>query len=247
MSQTFKTKGIVLKTTAFGDTSLIVSILTELFGIQQYIVKGARNVSKKQNAKTAFLQPGSILDLIVYRKPMHELNFIKEFKWNYVYKNIFNDVIRNAVTLYFLELLQKCLKQPDDNPAIFYFAEDILRTIDEADSKILPNLPVYVSIHLLSVLGLQIADDYSEENTILDLKEGNYVDHFPSHQQYAAEPISKNISSILKALHPEDLREISLNGSSRKDILDSIEIFYQVHISEFGKIKTLPILHEILN
>jgi DNA repair protein RecO (recombination protein O) len=41
------TKGIVLRVTKYGDTSIITSIYTELFGLQQYIVKGVRTSSKK--------------------------------------------------------------------------------------------------------------------------------------------------------------------------------------------------------
>src|SRR5438309_1134928 len=37
-----KTKGIVLRSIKYGETSLIVSVLTELFGLQSYLVKGFR-------------------------------------------------------------------------------------------------------------------------------------------------------------------------------------------------------------
>ena len=39
------TKGIVLRVTKYGDTSLIMTAYTELFGLQQYILK-----EKKKNS-----------------------------------------------------------------------------------------------------------------------------------------------------------------------------------------------------
>ena len=48
------TKGIVLRVTKYGDTSVIASIYTELFGLQQYIVKGVRTISKKGASKGVF-------------------------------------------------------------------------------------------------------------------------------------------------------------------------------------------------
>ena len=41
------TKCIVLRVTKYGDTSIIMTAYTELFGLQQYMVKGVRVTSKK--------------------------------------------------------------------------------------------------------------------------------------------------------------------------------------------------------
>ena len=48
---THKTKGIVLRTIQYGETSIITSVYTELFGLQSYIVKGVRQSSKKNSQK----------------------------------------------------------------------------------------------------------------------------------------------------------------------------------------------------
>ena len=43
----FKTRGIVFRFTKFQETSIIVTIFTELFGLQSYIVNGVRSKSSK--------------------------------------------------------------------------------------------------------------------------------------------------------------------------------------------------------
>ena len=43
-----KTKGIILRSVKYGETSLIVTAFTELFGLQSYLVNGVRTVSKKK-------------------------------------------------------------------------------------------------------------------------------------------------------------------------------------------------------
>ena len=67
---THKTKGIVLRLTKYGETSVIVAIFTELFGIQTYMVNGVRS-TKKSSSKANLFQPGAILDLIVYHNELH--------------------------------------------------------------------------------------------------------------------------------------------------------------------------------
>lgn len=246
MSITHKTKGLILRTVQYGDTSLIVTALTELFGVQSYLIKGVRKSTKTQSAKANYFQSGALLEMIVYHNPLKQLNFVKEYKWATIYQNIFNDVVKNAVAIYSIELLQKCLKQPDDNPEVFYFMEDVLISLDNANALVTANMPIFIALHLPSLLGIQIIDNYSAQNSILDLKDGCFYDYLPTHSNIVEMPNTKLISDYLKALHPSDLETILSNGKQRKEILDSLEIFYQLHISDFGKIKTLPILREIL-
>ena len=119
-----KTKGIVLRSVKYGETSMIVTILTELFGLQSYLVNGVRKQSGKTGARAALFQPSAILDLVIYHQEIKNLQRIKEYNWSYLYRYIFSDVITNAVALFMIELLQKCLKQPEPNPELFYFMED---------------------------------------------------------------------------------------------------------------------------
>jgi DNA repair protein RecO (recombination protein O) len=51
----------------------------------------------------------------------------------------------------------------------------------------------------------------------------------------------------LKAIHPNELDQIKLNRNARKEILQSIQSYYEWHIPDFGSMKTLPVLSAILN
>src|SRR6476620_6106340 len=116
---TQKTKGIVLRTVKYGDTSVIASVYTELFGVQSYIVKGIRQSTKKSAGKGNYFQPGALLEMVVYHNEMKQLQFIKEFEWSYVYQHIFFDVVKHAVAMYIVEIAQHSLKQPEANPELF--------------------------------------------------------------------------------------------------------------------------------
>jgi len=74
---THKTKGIVLRTVAYGDTSIIASIYTELFGLQSYIIKGIKQSSAKKQSKANCFQPAALLQLEVYHNELKNLQFIK--------------------------------------------------------------------------------------------------------------------------------------------------------------------------
>src|ERR1700746_2887131 len=106
---THKTKGIVLRSVKYGETSLILAIYTEIFGLQSYLVNGVRKSTTKGAGRANILQPAALLDLVVYQNPLKNLQRIKEFKYALVYHHIFFDVFKNSVALFMVELLLKIL------------------------------------------------------------------------------------------------------------------------------------------
>jgi len=240
------TKGIVLRTVRYGETSVIVTIFTELFGIQSYMVNGVRTSSKKGNGKANLFQPSAILDLIVYHNELKNLQRIKEFKWAHIYTHVLSDVMKNAVALFFVELLTKCLKQPEANPELFYFTEDAFLHLDKSTVAVAANFPLYFAIHLANFFGFRINDNYSAVNSVLDLQEGEFVNEKPGHPYFVEEKEALVTAQLLRTMQPDELEQVKLNHEFRRNLLFTYEKYYALHIQDFGSMKTLPVLKEIL-
>lgn len=242
----FKTKGIVLRTTKFGETSLVVSMYTELYGLQSYMVNGVRTYTRKGPGKANLFQPSAILDLVIYHNELKNLQRLREFKWNYLYKDILSDVRKNAVALFMVELFHKSIKQPETNAALFYFVEDAFLHLDQANESVTANFPLFFAVHLTSFLGLQINNNYSEMNTILDLQEGSFVLEVTAHPHYLEGQSSYVTSQLLKIRQPAELSQLRLNHTIRRSLLLAYLDFYAMHIEDFGSLKSLPVLQEVL-
>lgn len=242
-----KTKGLVLKAVKYGETSLVVTVFTELFGLQSYMVNGIRQTSKKGGSKSGYFQPGALLELEVYHNEFKNLQRIKEFRWAVLYQHIFSDVIKNAVALFLVELLTKCLKEPEANNELFYFVEDALLHLDQGTRTVTANFPLFFALHLAVFFGFRIADDHSEEQSFLDLQEGFFTETHPPHHYYLEGKEAEAVAHILKVMQPEDLEEVRLNVEQRRKILTALEIYYALHIPDFGSLKTLPVLRELTN
>jgi DNA repair protein RecO (recombination protein O) len=242
-----KTKGIVLKTVKYGETSLVVTIYTELFGIQTYMVNGVRSFSRKGMGRANLFQPASQLDLVIYNNQFKNLQRLKEFKWNHLYETLYFDIGKNAVALFMVELLLKTIKQPETNAELFYFIEDAFLHLDKASPAIVANFALFFSLHLPSFFGFRMNDDFSEEKTIMDLVEGNFVEDRPQHQHYLEGQNSFITSQFLKMLQPYELGQLKLNREFRRNLLQAYQNFYALHIQDFGTMKTLPILQEVLD
>jgi DNA repair protein RecO (recombination protein O) len=241
-----KTKAVILRSVKYGETSLIVSAYTELYGLQSYIVQGVRASSKKKPAKANYFQPGAILELIVYHHDLKNLQRIKEFRWSYLYTELFADVIKNSVLLYMMELLQKCVKQPENNPDLFYFVEEALMQLDQASTAVTANFPLYFSLHLTNFFGFQMNTEDAEQYSVFDLQEGSFTEHYPQHVYFIEGESAKLISELLKAMQPYELTEIPMNYLQRRQLLEAVEVYYMFHMPDFSKMKTLPVLQQIM-
>ncbi|MBA4197959.1 MAG: DNA repair protein RecO [Chitinophaga sp.] len=245
--QTHKTNGIVLRTVKYGETSIITSVYTELFGLQSYIVKGVRQSSKKSQGKANYFQPAAILQMEVYHNELKQLQFIKEFQWQTIYNNIFFNVVRNAVAVYVVELLQHSIKQPEANPELFYLTEETLLAIDNSEESIVANISLYFTLQLGSALGFLIHGNYSSANHILDLKEGLFISNTPSHNDYASDEIASTVSALLSINNIAELKNIQLNKTQRRQILQQLQTYMALHVEGFGQLKSLEVLQQIIS
>jgi len=245
-----KTKGIVLRTVKYGETSVIVSIFTELFGVQSYLVNGVRTSSRKGSGKANLFQPTAILDLVVYHNETKNLQRIKEFKWSHLYQHIFSDVPKNAVALFMVELLTKCLKQPETNADLFNFCEDAFIHLDESSGAVMANFPLFFALQLTNFFGFRptspAGNTEEHENLILDLQEGMFVTEKPHHPHFLEGKQAEVTNELLKVMQPSELEDIKLNHDFRRQLLHAYETYYSLHIQDFGTMKTLPVLREVL-
>jgi DNA repair protein RecO (recombination protein O) len=241
----FKTSAIILKTTKYGETSLVVTAFTELFGIQTYMVNGVRT-SKKSGLKAALYQPASVVEMEVYHNEKNTLHRIRECNRKHVFMHLLTDVVKNSIAVFMMELLYKLLKQPEQNADLFYFCEDALIQLDAATPNIAANIPLFFTLHLSNFFGFKIDDNYSEENCFLDLQEGNFMPERPHHTHFLSGENALLSSELLRIMVPSELSQLKMNKLKRRELLAKYMDYYNLHIPEFGVMKTLMVMQEVL-
>jgi DNA repair protein RecO (recombination protein O) len=240
-----KTKLIILRTVKYGETSLVVTAFTELFGIQTYVVNGVRS-AKKAGLKAALYQPASLLEAEVYHNDKSSMHRIREAGRAVVFQHVLTDVVKNSIAVFMMELLYKLLKQPENNPELFYFCEDILLQLDEATPTVAANLPLFYSLHLSHFFGFRIDDNFSSENIFLDLQEGNFVAEQPRHPYFMSRENALISAEILRIQMPAELEQLKINHLKRRELLAKYMEYYSLHVQEFGQMRTLAVMQEVL-
>lgn len=246
MSTPHRTRGLIIRTVKYGETSLVLSVFTSLFGLQQYMVKGVRTSKKTASFSASQFQVGNLLDLIVYHHEKNTLQHIKECKQPFFFEHLFADVTKNAVLLFMVELLQKCIREPESAPELYDFIEDVILGLDKATPTQTANLPLFFILHLSHFFGFRLMDNFSENQMILDLREGQFVQQAPLHQTIVTYPKSEHIAQLLRVMQINELDQIQLNKQLRNELLDACLQFYELHISPFGQMKSLPVIRTLL-
>jgi DNA repair protein RecO (recombination protein O) len=241
-----KTKAIVLKTVPYSESSLVVKAFTEQFGLQSYMIKGARRVSKKGGSQAQYFQPAALLELVVYHNELKQLQLIKETRWATIYERVLTNVTRNAVAQFMVEMLTKCIRQEEVNESLFRFAEQNLLILDQAENAVVANLPLHFALQLAAHLGFQPEDNYSELKPILDLQEGRFVADTPNHSLYLVDKLAETTFALLQTGNPITLYRVKLNQATRRQLLEAYELFFQYHINDFGRLKTVRVLEAVL-
>lgn len=240
------TTGIVLRTVKYGETSLICTIFTERYGICSYMVQGIR--SSKKHGRAGLLQVASLLDMVAEHKPGRQLQRIREFQPSYIYTAVQEDIVRNSVAVFSVELLQKLLPQEEPLPDLFEFCYGYFCALDKEPVAAIANYPLYFIIHCGRQLGYNILGHYSAETPYLNSVEGMFAAH-PSLSgmvlDYADAAALAQLIDVKQTL--SSVFSVELNAGMRNRLLDWYIRFLQHHTQHLPSLRSLEILRAILH
>jgi DNA repair protein RecO (recombination protein O) len=237
-----KTRGIVLKLTDYGETSVIVQIFTEKFGLQSYIINGA----KKPKAKIGrnMLQPLHLLELVVYYKNTGTVQRIKELKNAPMLLQLPYDVVKSSIALFLNEVLYKAIKQQTADEQLFDYVFNSIGLLDALTAGI-------ANFHLIFLLGLTrylgFFPHYAGTNDLdyFDMHNGVFTRYKPESSQYLSPPHTHNFFRLL-SVGFDQLSTIKLSNDERRYLINRLLEYYALHIEGFGYIRSHEVLEEVL-
>jgi len=237
-----KTRGIVFKTTDYGESSVVVQVFTEKFGLQSYIVNGA----KKPKAKIArnMLQPLHLLDMVVYHKETGNVQRIKEVKNSPALQSIPYDVIKSSLAMFLNEILYKAVKQQSADENMFDFVFSAIEWLDHQIDGI-ANFHLLFLIRLTRYLGFYPDRYLAGEADYFDLKNGIFSRFKPDSVLYLSPPHTQNFTMLLQGTF-ENIAGIKLSNDERRYLINKLLDYYALHIEGFGNIKSQGVLEEVL-
>ncbi len=237
------TRGIVLHHIKYAESSIIVRIYTQTSGLQSYLVKGAH--SKRSSLRSSLFQPMTLLDLVVYHRTKNDLQHIREASLAEPFHSISSNLIKSTIAIFLAELTIKTLKEGEANDELFEFMSSSLHFFD-IQSEGLENFHLYFLIQYSRFLGFNPQGGPTDSLSYFDLREGKFTSSRPGHpDQISGEQV--RALHMLTITSAGGLSKLSIPKMIRNDLLDTILIYYQIHLSGLGTIKSLDVLREVFS
>lgn len=147
-----ETKGIILKETPYGETSKIIQVLTEEYGLISIMCKGAKSIKSDLRSSTLLFTYGTFN---LYYKKDKLSNLISVDVINMFLKTR-NDILNFGYVSYLADLTMQVLKQADYKYLYDDFLNALLKIEDGLDPLIISNI---IELKYLPLLGVGVSLD----------------------------------------------------------------------------------------
>ena len=234
-------KGIVLQTIKYTDSSVVAKIYTNTFGLQSYLVNGVH--AKKSLTKVNLLQPFSLVELVVYHKEKKQLQRLKEIKCDQPFTSIPFDIAKRCIVIFLDEVLCKSLHEEEQNPLLFNFIFNAIQILDLKTDNC-ANFHLLFLLHLSKHLGFYPQGNYSH-HSFFDLKEGRFKAQTPQHVDFVDIPGSLKFNLLLNS-NFDTISALQLSGAERKELLEKIIRYYELHLTNFKNVNSHLVLQEVI-
>ena len=227
------TRAIVLKSTKYSDNSLIVKLFTEQHGLKTYIV-GAVHGKK---SKAALFLPLSLLEVVANHKEKSKLIRPKEIQLSETLQNVHSDIQKSMLLIFLNEVIYKSIKEEEANAELFDFLFHSILQLEQSKDTI-ANFHLNFLLGFTRHLGFYPHGKYSSNNCYFDLQEGVFSSAKTNYS------LDENSSKLLSDCINQSFDSL-VNKELRKNLLEKLMLFYQLHIPGFTKIISLDVLNQV--
>lgn len=219
---------ILLHTTKYGDSSLILHGYTREVGRQSFMLRGAYGKS------LGYLHPLSILDIQTSETAKGNKNpaagkivYLKEFSPRYNLSSLRSNIYKNSMVMYISELLYKSLVETDSDAPLYDFIEKAIVELNGAEGNF-ANFHLWFTIQYACLLGFRPGKEFSAEFNPFSEQE------------------SLLLEKIISGKEAQKALQIPLRGEQRTDFLNSLLKYLSYHLGSGLDIKSLAVLHRVL-
>ncbi len=241
MKRSYKGRGIVLNSLKYGDSSLVVHMLTDVCGRQSYMVQGVKS-SRGRGSKMALFQPLFGLEFEGVVSTKGEMHRFKEVQSGVLLQRMPYDVRRSTVALFIAEVLYRLVKESEPNLELFDYAWGALIALDTIDEGV-ANFHLWFLANLSRLLGFYPNGEWSR-GAWFDIVEGGYVSQKPPHTLFLSPEFAQIMRDFMEC-DVQHLGEIGLNRTQRVEFLGALLMYYGYHLDVIKSVRSVEILREV--
>lgn len=226
------TKGILLKTNVYGNTSLICQLLTVEHGLVSLMFKGIR--TQKQRNQLAQLQPTAILSVVFQQKPSRQIHPVSTFQSEFSFLHILSSPHKISILFILQELLWKVHKYHPLEPQELEFH---ITSLHELSNNFSHHFLLFWLIDLIQILNLEPNLIPPDPSCTFSLEEAIWT--------YQNTGVNCHFMGYWNQISNRRNQPIELSAVERHELIEILIAYLQAQITDFGQIKSLDIIRSI--
>jgi len=233
------TKAIVISSIKYSEADLIVRCFTEHSGLKSYLLKNILK-SRKGKLKASCFQPLTLLEIEAVHKDKGNLERINEAKILYPYQTLHTNVVKSAMVIFIAEILTNAIQEEAEDKSLFQFLLKSFLWLDTTDK--------IANFHILFLLKLSVhfgfyPDTSTTVHPYFNLMEGIFQPF--NDGKYCVEGAHVETLKRFFGIEFEGINRIKPTKKNRLAILNLLLLYYQLHMQNFKKPKSLLVLNQI--
>lgn len=236
-----KTRAIVLRTVRYGESQVIVDMLTAEAGRVSFIC----HLSKTNRGKVRkqLFQPLTILEVVFDNRPGTALRHFRDLRVARPFVSIPFDPIKLSICLFIAEFLTHATNGEQEGGPLEEFVEHSLEWLDSATEGF-ANFHLVFMIHVTLFVGFfPNLDDYVD-GAWFDLRDGAFTMVCPSHKDYVAPRETAALRQLMR-MSFDNMRLFRMGRDDRNRCVDVVVAYYRLHVPGFPELKSLAVLREL--
>ena len=236
-----KTRGIVLRSVRFGESSLIVDVLTKSSGRVSFMVHIPK--TSKGKIKKQYFQPMTLLDFEYDFRQRSNLQRIKDVRVSLPYSSIPIDPAKSCISLFLSEFIYYATRNEQENPTLFTYISTSLEWLDNAYEDF-ANFHLVFMMRLGKFLGFHpFLEDFTP-GCFFDLRNGYFTLSMPLHTDFLNAADAGHLYNLMR-MNFDTMKLFKLSHDDRNRITEIVLRYYKLHLPNMPELQSFDILREV--
>ena len=236
-----KTKAVVLRAVKYGESGLVVDMLTEKMGRVSFMVKMPRS-SKSKVHKQLFM-PLTLVEVDYDCRAKASLQKLRDIRMAVPLPGIALHPHKLAVGMFLAEFLCHATRDESDNELLFQFVAFSLEWLDGV-SEGFANFHLVFMIRLSRFIGFFPNTEDAGEGKFFDLLGACFTSVPPLHGHFLAPDEASKISLLMR-LNYKTMHLCAMTRAERNRCTEVILEYYRLHVPGFPALRSLEVLRQL--
>lgn len=237
-----KTGALVLRTVKYGDSKVIVDMLTARRGRVSFVCSLSKNGRGKLGKQ--LFQPLTMLDIVFDFRENVQLQRLADVRVAVPFVSIPFDSGKLSILLFLAEFLAYATRDEQGNELLFAYIWKSLLWLDGAQQAF-ANFHLVFMMHLTRFVGFYPnLDDDAGGASWFDLREGWFTRQRPLHTDCLS-PVEASRVSTLMRMNYDNMRLFRMSRADRNRCLEVVLHYYRLHVPNFPELRSLDVLRTL--